>query len=102
MGRRGTISVVEIVARPPIGGTVRYLLRAARPKLSWVRYMPGARLAEDTDGPTVVIVDDEGHETVLQRPGTFGQAQRAATRFQSELDALGRAEFGRRYGVHLQ
>src|SRR3989442_8199889 len=30
---------VQVVARRPIGGTLRYLLQAARPKLSWVRYL---------------------------------------------------------------
>jgi hypothetical protein len=94
---------VEIVTRPPIGGTLRYVLRAARPKMSWVRMIPGGRpSAEDTDGPAVVVVDDRGNETVIQRPGTVGQARRATARFQAELEAVGRGEFARRYGLHLQ
>jgi len=93
---------VEVVARPPFDGTVRYLARAFRPKLDWVRTIPGhPPLAEDTDGPTVVLVTDEGREIVLQRPGTVGQARRAASRFQQELDRVGAAEFGRRYGLSL-
>lgn len=91
------------MARPPVGGTGRYLLRAMRPKVTWIRYAPGwPAPAEDTDGPTVVAVDDRGHESVIQRPGTFGQARRAAHRFQRELDAMGEAEFARRYGLSLQ
>jgi hypothetical protein len=95
---------VQIVARPPIGGTRRYLARAIQPKLSWIRDvdLSGSRpAAEDTDGPAVIIVDDNRHEIVIQRPGTFGQAKRAAARFQRELDALGRTEFSRRYGLRL-
>jgi hypothetical protein len=94
---------VQIIARPPVGGTVRYLARASRPKLSWVRSIPGSRpLAEDTDGPTVVAIDDFGREIVIQRPGTFGQARRAAARFQHELEAVGQAEFASRYGLHAE
>jgi hypothetical protein len=93
---------VEVVARPPFEGTVRYLLRAFRPKLDWVRFVPGhPPLAEDTDGPTVVFVTDGGREIVLQRPGTLAQARRAASRFQQELDNVGPAEFARRYGLPL-
>jgi hypothetical protein len=92
---------VRIVARPPIGGTARYLARASRPKLNWVRFVSSAPMAEDTEGPMVVLVDDDGSEIVLQRPGTSGQARRAAARLQRELDTAGRAEFAIRYGLHL-
>lgn len=69
---------MEVVARPPFDGTWRYLARAFRPKLDWVRSIPGhPPLAEDIDGPTVVLITDEGREIVLQRPGTLGQARRA-------------------------
>ncbi|MDQ6726890.1 MAG: hypothetical protein M3066_12095 [Actinomycetota bacterium] len=93
---------MEVVARPPFEGNVRYLAHALRPKLDWVRSMPGRRpQAEDTEGPTVVLITDEGREIVLQRPGTFGQAQRAASRFQQELDGVGAVEFARRYSLSL-
>jgi hypothetical protein len=93
---------VEVVARPPFDGNLRYLARALRPKLDWVRVMPGRPPpAEDTEGPTVVLVTDDGREIVLQRPGTLGQARRAASRFQAELDRVGAAEFARRYGLTL-
>jgi hypothetical protein len=93
---------VEVLARPPFEGTARYLVRAIRPKLDWVRSIPGhPPLAEDTDGPTVVLITDEGREIVLQRPGTLAQARRAASRFQQELDRVGAAEFARRYGLSL-
>jgi hypothetical protein len=59
-------------------------------------------MAEDIDGPTVVVVDDDGREIVIQRPGTFGQARRAAARLQHELDAVGRTEFANRYGMRLR
>jgi len=49
----------------------------------------------------VVLVTDEGNEIVLQHPGMFGQAKRAARRFQEELDTDGVDEFARRYGLHL-
>ena len=58
-------------------------------------------MAEDTDGPTVVVVDNDGREIVIQRPGTFGQARRAAARLQRELEAVGRTEFLSRYGLRL-
>ena len=93
---------MQIVARPPVGGTARYLARAIRPKLNWFREVSMRPMAEDTDGPTVVVVDDNHREIVIQRPGTFGQARRAAARFQRELDAIGRTEFARRYGLHLE
>ena len=93
---------MEVVARPPFNGTVRYLMRAFRPKLDWVRIIPGRPPhAEDTDGPTVVLITDEGREIVLQRPGTLGQARRAASRLQHELDRVGASEFARRYGLSL-
>jgi hypothetical protein len=72
-----------------------------RPKLDWIRLMPWRRPAEDTEGPTVVLVDGRGREVVLQRPGTYGQARRAAARFQLELDRSGPETFAARYGVHL-
>ncbi|HUR49992.1 MAG TPA: hypothetical protein VMY88_10775 [Acidimicrobiales bacterium] len=90
---------MEVVARPPFDGTFRYLVRALRPKLGWIRLRPGQpSLSEDTDGPTVVLITDEGREIVLQRPGTLGQARRAASRFQQELSQVGPVEFTRRYG----
>lgn len=93
---------MEVVARPPFEGNVRYLVRALRPKLDWVRIMPGRPPpAEDSDGPTVVLITDEGREIVLQRPGTLGQARRAASRFQQELNRVGAAEFARRFGLSL-
>ena len=93
---------MEVVARPPFDGNLRYLARAFRPKLDWVRMMPGRPpLAEDTEGPTVVLITDEGREIVLQRPGTLGQARRAASRFQQELADVGAAAFARRYGLSL-
>lgn len=94
---------MQVVARPPFDGTLRYLVRAARPKLTWIRLLPdGRQTSEDTDGPTVVVVDDAGRETVIQRPGTLGQAKRAAARFQRELEKVGQTEFARRYGLRLQ
>lgn len=90
------------MARPPFEGTFRYLVRGFRPKLDWVRIIPGhPPPAEDTDGPTVVLITDEGREIVLQRTGTLGQARRAATRFQQELNSVGAAEFARRYRLSL-
>jgi hypothetical protein len=81
---------------------VRYLVRSFRPKLDWVRSIPGhPPLAEDTDGPTVVLIRDEGREIVLQRTGTVGQARRAASRFQQELSSVGAAEFARLYHLSL-
>jgi hypothetical protein len=86
----------------PSMGTVRVLMRAFRPKLDWVRITPGRpRHAEDTYGPTVVLITDEGREIVLQRPGTLGQARRAASRFAQELDRVGAAELARRHGLSL-
>ncbi|MDQ6797672.1 MAG: hypothetical protein M3011_06555 [Actinomycetota bacterium] len=93
---------MQIVARPSVGGRARYLARVSRPKLNWVRFVSSRPSAEDTEGPTVVAVDDNRRETVMQRPGTFGQARRAARRMQCELDAVGRTEFTRRYGLHLR
>jgi hypothetical protein len=91
-----------VQARPPYEGTRRYLLRAIRPKLNWVRIIPGRKPdAEDTEGPTVVLVTDNGQEIVLQRPGTVGQARRAAARLDQELRNIGPAEFAHRYGIHL-
>jgi hypothetical protein len=58
--------------------------------------------AEDTDGPTVVLITDEGREIVMQRPGTGGQAQRDANRLQSELDVSGPDTFALHYGPHLR
>ena len=85
-------------SRGPILGTNRWI----EAKLDWVRSIPGhPPLAEDTDGPTVVLITDEGREIVLQRPGTLGQARRAASRFQQELDRVGAAEFACRYGLSL-
>jgi hypothetical protein len=89
-------------ARPPYYGTRRYILRAMRPKLDWLRLIPGRKpRTEDTEGPTVVLVTDDGREVVIQRPGTFGQACRAAGRFDRELSQVGLAEFCLRYGVAL-
>lgn len=93
---------MQIVARPPVRGTWRYLLDAMRPKINWIRTVPGSKpLAEDTEGPTVVLIRDDGTEVVLERPGTFSQAQRAAARFQGELERLGAESFAQRYRVHL-
>jgi hypothetical protein len=91
-----------VQARPAYERTRRYLLRAMRPKVDWIRLIPGRKPpAEDTDGPTVVLVTDEGREVVLQRPGTLGQARRAAARLDQELRSKGPTEFARRYGIHL-
>lgn len=93
---------VEVVARPAHGGLLRYLAKAARPKLSWVRAIPGRQpAAEDTEGPTVVLITNEGREVVLQRPGTMGQARRSAAGLRRELDAAGAQEFARRHGLSL-
>jgi hypothetical protein len=93
---------MEVVARPAVGGNLRYLPRALRPKLTWVRSIPGRPPeAEDTAGPSVVLVADDEQEVVLQRPGTFGQARRAAKRLGTELNDVGQSEFGRRYGLTL-
>jgi hypothetical protein len=73
-----------------------------RPKLDWIRLIPGRKPpAEDTEGPTVVLITDEGREVVLQRPGTLGQARRAAARLDQELRSIGSTEFARRYGINL-
>lgn len=93
---------MKIVARPPVRGTGPYLLKAMRPKLNWLRVVPGSKpLPEDTLGPTVVLIGDDGREVVLQRPGTFGQAKRAAARLEAELERKGPAAFEQRYGLHL-
>ena len=93
---------MEVVARPPFEGNVRYLARALRPKLDWVRVIPGRPPpAEDTEGATVVLITDEGREIGLQGPGRLGQARRSASRFQQELNRVGAAEFARRYGLTL-
>jgi hypothetical protein len=94
-------AIVPVVAGPPYYGTRRYLLRAMRPKLSWLRLIPGRQVAEDTEGPTVMPVAGDGREVVVQRPGTFGQARRAASGLDRELAQLGLTEFCRRYGINL-
>jgi hypothetical protein len=91
-----------VTARPSFDGFWRYLVRSLRPKLDWVRLIPGRPPpAEDTEGPTVVLVTDDGREIVLQRPATFGQARRAAQRFQHELEVKGSVDFARQYGLPL-
>jgi len=77
-------------------------MRALRPKLQWIRLMPWRQPpSEDTEGPSVVLITDEGQEIVLQRPGTFGQAERTARRMQAELEGDGPQEFAHRYGIRL-
>jgi hypothetical protein len=90
-----------VIARPPIGGAERYLVRALRPKLDWIRIMPWRTPSEDTEGPSVVLIADDGKEVVLLRPGTLRQAERAASRFRAELQRVGPEAFQARYGVHL-
>lgn len=59
---------------------------------------PG-RGKSETYAPAVVVVGSSGEEWVLQRPGTYRQAQAACRRFEAERQSIGDAAFCRAYGV---
>ena len=60
---------------------------------------PGLSLAEDRDAAVVIARTRPGREHILQRTGTYGQAMRARSRFERELERIGEEEFRRRYGL---
>ena len=86
---------MEIVARPARNGTLAY----------WVKSLAGGLLAEapekidETDAPAVVVISSSGEERVLQRPGTFRQAQAACRRFETERREIGDAAFCQSHGL---
>jgi hypothetical protein len=84
-----------LIARRPRGGTVGYWLKSLLGSL----LNPMLTVTEDRDAAVVIARTRLGREHILLRTGTYGQATRARTRFQRELDALGETEFCRRYGL---
>jgi hypothetical protein len=86
---------VIIEARGAQTGGTSYWLRSLLPQFVW----PGKTAAEDRDAPAVVCRSGTGEAHVLQRTGTYRQAEKAAARFRRELVTLGAATFCERYGL---
>jgi len=84
---------MELVARPARDGILTYWVRSLAEE-----FLPIKRLSE-TYAPAVVLVSSSGEEWVLQRPGSYRQAQAACRRFEGERQAIGDVAFCRAYGV---
>jgi hypothetical protein len=86
---------MELVARPARDGLLTYWVRSLAEEL-----VPVKRLRDsETYAPTVVVVSSSGEEWVLQRPGTYRQAQAACRRFEGERQSIGDVAFCRAHGV---
>lgn len=87
---------MELVARPARAGLPAYWVRSMADALLGVG--PG-RGKSETYAPAVVLISSSGEEWVLQRPGSYRQAQAACTRFEKQRQAIGDAAFCRALGV---
>ncbi len=89
---------MEIVVNGPAGGDRGYWGTRLYLTLTRLVYQWDADPDRDDMGaPAVLAVSDQYGEELLLRTGTHRQAERAAVKFQFELDSLGEAAFRRRY-----
>jgi hypothetical protein len=84
---------MELVARPAREGFLASLVRSLAEEV----LPPGRR--SDVYAPAVVVVSSSDEEWVLQRPGSYRQAQAACGRFEGERQAIGDVAFCRAHGV---
>ena len=54
---------------------------------------------DETDAPAVIVISSAGEQQMLQRTGTYRQAQAALRRFEAERHKIGDVEFARVYGL---
>ncbi len=83
-------------ARPAKQGTLVYTLKSLGVQLL---HGPHPAKIDETDAPAVVVISPSGEEQVLQRTGTYHQAQAALRRFEAERQKLGDLEFCRVHGL---
>ncbi len=87
---------MELKTRPAKQGTLVYTLKSLAVQL--LRGPHPAKI-DETDAPAVVVISSSGEERVLQRTGTYHQAQAACQRFEAKRQNLGDLEFCRVYGL---
>lgn len=75
--------------------TLGYWLKSSAAELLGSR--PGK--IDETDAPAVVVISSSGEQQMLQRTGTYRQAQAALRRFEAKRQELGDLEFCRAYGL---
>lgn len=87
---------MELKARPAKEGrTLGYWLKSFAAELLGSR--PGK--IDETDAPAVLVISSSGEEQMLQRTGTYRQAQAACRRFEAERQNMGDLEFCRVHGL---
>lgn len=87
---------MELLARPARQGTGAYWLKSLARQL--LLGGPPDKF-DEAEAPAVVVISSSGEERVLQRTGTYHQAQAALRRLEAKRQKLGDLEFCRVYGL---
>jgi hypothetical protein len=84
---------MEVAARPARSGVLVYWVRSLAQELLLTKQ------TSEAYAPAVVLVSSSGEEWVLQRPGSYRQAQAACKRFDTERQVVGDRAFCRTHGA---